>query len=775
MQLKSNFIKSEKVLFCLLLLLGNLAIWLPMFWADFPTIGLGHDSQLFAAAINGELRKGNMPWDLMTKLLSAREDIFSYPYFGIMYPFYWTLGLNGDFSYAENLKLDFISVVFHMIVASFTFSLLLKRMGCRYYVSVIFGLLYAYSLHLKMWSSWIWALSGYTWIPLCLLGIWECVNRQNYRIGIVYLGMGFGFIALGTALPLAYALVLSGAWFFACLLKARPDVNRQVKIYLSITAGGIISFCIGASHLIPTLYRSSEYIRWYSGGHLVGGLKPPYSGTLDSTLNFSLSTFKQLFMPVGWSGGVGHIYLGAAIVVLFIYFVYKNYRQPFIWPLLFIAVYFLFDAFGDATVIHKITYKLPLLGSIRYPLANVYIPIVIILILSAKSLNQLISNLQEEKHQKSSQSLFVLNVLAVVSLIVAICSYYYQSEFIWSYRVYALWVIVPPAVISVVWFFGKKVTNNSRSWLIALPIFLLSAQLVQGSVLFHPKVPKKNSLYTKCDQFVSLYDFLRKARRNVSDNNRLVINIGPDFNGCLKKHRISGSLLQSLAMMSGWNVLQIYQSPRPFKEFRLFNKLSHSKRLEDVKHSHHAGITHILSSSSEKQLSDNNDKLSKGFVLSEVKNSNLGLSNIGCIDSLSEDFVNFVTRYGTRKIKLDIESNAKNLKEAACHDSQISKGSQFLQLRRLASGIEYQVEQDSPSLFLSDQVYSDDWDVIISGARTNAFVADGYRLAAVLPAGKFKLKLQYNPADFKYGFILTCFGFFVLLIIIIQPLFIKLK
>ena len=87
-----------------------------------------------------------MPWALMTRLTGARVDIFSYPYFSIVYPFYWTLGVEGTFSYDQHLMLDATAVIFHMVLASFTFALLLSRMGCRTAVAAFGGIAYAWLL-----------------------------------------------------------------------------------------------------------------------------------------------------------------------------------------------------------------------------------------------------------------------------------------------------------------------------------------------------------------------------------------------------------------------------------------------------------------------------------------------------------------------------------------------------------------------------------------------------------------------------------------------------
>ena len=83
---KNKELNSEKwswKLFYFLLVVVNGLIWLPVLFIEYPTIGLGHDSQIFTAAIHAVLRTDNGFWSLAPKLLTAREDIFSFPYFGI--------------------------------------------------------------------------------------------------------------------------------------------------------------------------------------------------------------------------------------------------------------------------------------------------------------------------------------------------------------------------------------------------------------------------------------------------------------------------------------------------------------------------------------------------------------------------------------------------------------------------------------------------------------------------------------------------------------------
>ncbi|RBP51492.1 hypothetical protein [Arenicella xantha] len=754
-----TLISDSWLLFWLLFLAINILVWLPVFWSVFPTIGLGHDSQIYAPTINGALREGNTLSHLMPKILSAREDIYSYPYFGVLYPFYLTLGLDGDFSYLTNLKLDFASVVFHLVVACLSFSLLIKRMGVSSVVAILFGVFYGYSLHLKMWSSWIWALSGYTWIPFCLLGLWEIVNLKNRLLGFIYLLIGFGFIALGTALPLVYAVVLSAFFFLFCFLKARPNFSESVKIFAVTIAGGFVSLLIGASHLLPTLSESPNYIRWYSGGYTTGSLKPPYEGTLDSVLSFDLHGLSQFIAPTEWFG-IGHLYLGVSVIALFIYGVALNWRKIHLYPLLFGALYFLFDAFGDATFVHRISYQLPLLNSIRYPLANTYVTTTIILIVAALACSELL------RHQADrSKSIGVL-VISVATLVGTCYQLSVANDFRHSSSGLPVWVFGLPALASILAILLCRSRYSSM-----MLVILLIAYLPQNSMIMHPKVPKERDLYLSCAVFVDLQEDLYAARARLGSHARLAIdprvNSKTRESACLSKQVFLHPHLQSVAMSAGWDVMRMYHTPRPYYEHTLFKRLTISAAFKNHTRLLNAGVSHVLRATKLDEGSEYLDFYTySGHVgelhLYEIADYHLGFANLGCISRQEDGRVMFVSKGGARDIFPP--NAAKKLTPGLLCDHADLVDKSISLVSRYGSTEIYQIEQSSAGLFVSDQVFSEHWVGYLNGVKVEPLLVDGYRLAFNIPAGTYTLKYTFMPSIFRLGVWLTGLGVLVLLI-----------
>ena len=747
-------------------LLTNCLIWIPALLIDFPTIG-GHDSQIFTAAVHAELRSENGFFGMSPKLLAAREDIYSYPYFGIMYPFYFTFGLNEAFSYKTNLILDFISVVFHMVMASLTFSVLLKRMSCSSSVSIIFGLFYAYSVHMKMWSSWIWALSGYAWIPLCLLGIWETVNNRRYRLGVICMSLGFGLIALGTALPLVYALILSAGFFFFCLLKARLNKADLFKALFCIFLASILSFAIGASHILPTLHQASEYVRWYSGGAITGSFKPPYDGTLSTVLEFSVDGLKQFVMPTKWYG-VGHPFIGLSLLTLATYYFVINRRSLYVYPMLLLAVYFLFDAFGDSTFVHRITYAIPVLSSVRYPLANIYITHTVLLLFAALGVSALFEVKSKSRH-------WLVIFFGVSSVAGAIILWGFQSQLISGFReINSFWFL--PSIV-----FGVMVVAaiKSRYWKVFI-VLSLASMLPLNSMLIHPKIPKTNSLYIGCAEFSRIESDLREIRSKILGTPRFATYSGIDFksdtSACLAKKKLSPQLMNSVAMIAGWDVMQIYLSPRAIKEFRLFNRLSEQYRKFDHAALLRAGVTHVLMPKNYEPSVIHRHAVSLygkvgDYPLFEVKNFELGQASIGCVGRVegSKD-VSFQSSYGARKIT---GLPQEIITDDSYHcDLSIPSQSRIVDVDRAGSELSYRLSAShTESVFISDQVFSEEWTASIDEEVVKPFLVDGYRLGVVVPAGAKNIKLAYRPRVFIVGAILTAIGFLAVFMLLLTFVF----
>lgn len=734
--------------FYLGLFLSNVFIWLPVLLHAFPTLGLGHDNQIFQAAINSELRRSNSLLDPVLMMYGAREDIFSTPFFGVLYPFYWTFDLGRDFDYSQNLFLDFLSIAFHSVLASISFALLLKKVGCRNSIAVIFGCYYAYSLIIKFWSAWIWSSATYAWLPFALIGIHDCVISKKYLRGIFFIGAGFGFIALGTSLGIVYAFYIGFFFCLICYLYAYETGKINIKGFASMVCGGFIAFLVGASHLLPTILRSNDYIRWHSKGETVGGFKPPYEATLVGQFDFSLLAFKQLFVPTGWSFGLGHMYVGGAVIALFLYSMLKLENKKITFFVSLIVVFFLFDIFGDNTFIHSVTYQLPMLGSIRYPVSNLFISVFFLLLFAGIGAEKFLCKLSKET---ISQIVFFLIIVATTLVL-----YANKDSIIFSKHY--LWLILLPGIVASAYLLGfpilKKIT-------VPFVLLILVAQLAQNTMLFHPKIPKENQLYVKCEDFLGIVDLLK---RNYDKNKdwRIFTFVTKSFkppSSCLNNLKLNNQLLESVAMIIGWNTTQIYMSPRPYEKYKITESFTKLKTWENVGDIYRSGITHVLSNGElDKRLFERID-IQDNLKLYQVKDLNLSGSLFGCFEGTASVH-SFRSNYGSRTILVG--------------DAQIAfcdqKESLFkiISKRKIRNGYIYKLDSNDSGYLVTDQFFNKDWKVFVNGKKVIPFSVDGYRMAIKVGIGKNDVTMKYEPSDFRIAKILTYLGMIILLLLLLR-------
>ncbi len=732
----------------------NLLIWARFVGSGYYSLGLGHDSQLYTPAVHAVLRRGNALWDPVLRLFEARLDLFSSPHFGVLYPFYWTLGWSSELSLKGQLILDTTSIAFHQIVASILFAWFLKRLGCRSSLAAMGGIAYAYSLHLRDWSGWIWAFSGYSWIPLCMIGAWAVVAEARYRAGMLFLAIGFGLITLASSLQLVYALALSGVVALAGLLHARPGWQRALRAGVAIGAGGVVGALLGATHVVPVMVRGSEYVRSFSGGAVVGGFKPPYEATLVATIDGWGPL--HLLLPLWVPKGLGTAFVGAAVVALTIYLLVGHPKwRRFGWVLVAASAYFFMDAMGDLTPVHRLTYRLPLFGSVRYPVANVIVAVAGLLTTGFLGAEQMCRRLER------GESLRRWGVGLAAGFTALGCALFFlDPRLAWSFTKGLgpglLWLSLAAGVVVGL----LLVLGTTRRVRALLPVFLLLGALPIQVALLPSKALKPRLSYLECDRYRELVEVLERWRGRTGNSARLAIwwTRSPEGRQCLGRLKVSSNLLENTAMAVGWNVRKPYMTPRPVYEAHLFPGDGKLRSQEEVLR---AGITHLITNLEEDQIPAFYAPRHRGshFGLYEVTGGRLWGEVAGCL--VREGRATWlVDGDARRQIGLDPDAEKRLLDAVGCDRAPANADIARVERRRSASGsrVTYAVTLSQPSLLVTDRVVKLSWQIEVDGEPVSAVSVDGYRLGVPLPAGTHTIELRYRPWDFRLGGWLTLAG-----------------
>lgn len=192
-----------------------------------------------------------------------------------------------------------------------------------------------------------------------------------------------------------------------------------------------------------------------------------------------------------------------------------------------------------------------------------------------------------------------------------------------------------------------------------------------------------------------------------------------------------------------------------------------------------AGITHVLVDQPlpiddpRSQFYINGRPIGE-FMLYEIANSAVGLTATGCIQlSANSKTAQLISPVGQRLLTQPI--NAQQLQAVLCNSENSAVKSQLQLTARNASTLEYTINADQPTLFISDQVFSHHWKVSINGKPTPTFNIDRYRLATTLPAGESIVELNYQPRDLKIGVFFSYLGLLCWLIIGMLPVITQLR
>ena len=764
-------VKWTKGLF--LLFFFNLVAWAPLILSGSYFIGLGHDSHIYGPSINALLWRANLPWDPVLRLYEARVDIFSFPVWSVFYPSHWAFSYGTILSYKQLLTSTTIILFFHQVCASLTFFVLLRGLRCRPLYAAFGGMSYAYSLHLQNWAEWVDIFSGFTWLPLCLFGILLITKKNNYLLGCLLLSVGYGLVLLASSLAALYTLALSLIFFIASVPVSRHDFNTTIKKLGFVGLGGLLGAMVGAPAIIPIFTRSSEYIRWFSGGSVEGGMQVPYEGTLVDPID-RWGVF-HLLSPLEYGNSLGDIFIGIAVLFLSGYLIIHCARRRRFALVLFAgAIYFVLDAMGNATPIHHLTYQIPFLNSIRYPIAGGIVVVVCLLttgILGAEELSQNLS--KGRSYRPHGIVLFILSTILMISIFLL------RNEMGWIFKQnlgFSLLILsVSGSIIASLLLVIKttKINNN------IVPFILLASFFPMNTLLVQEKISKPDINYLSCIEFRELTEDLAVWRKELGKNTRIATLLDNSKNEvtCLSKLNISDSRFNSVAMASGWDVSIPYLSPRPSKEFKLFNKLGRLESLLKYDSLLKTGITHVLSNLPPSEVPSFYTKIhnSGSFYLYAIKDAAMGMNIAGCIENRNGQ-VQIVTNIGRREISIKKSALAELTKTYSCAN-QTTKELGIVDVSRNESGsiVEYNVDSSSNLLLVTDRVFNNNWYAQVNNKPVTPIIVDEYRLAIALEGGESNVELKYRPRDFSLSLVISTCGIFLIVVIGIYLLYTQKK
>ena len=199
-----------------------------------------------------------------------------------------------------NIGINIIALI-KIGISGLMFSVMLNRTNRARYINIIFGTTYALSSYYMVNMGNIMNYDSIMLIPMIVLGIYDIVRRNKYKIYILFLGM-----AIITNINMAiYVIILSILMYIYISVKEGREIKEKIKIYVLSSIGGIML----SSYLIIPIIRNGWY-RYVIQGN---GTGISISDVLTGIVN-------------GSSSSEGYISIGVIVFFAICYFLNKEIK-----------------------------------------------------------------------------------------------------------------------------------------------------------------------------------------------------------------------------------------------------------------------------------------------------------------------------------------------------------------------------------------------------------------------------------------------------------------
>jgi len=329
----------------------------------------------------GILKSGEFPlWDKYrfsgTSFLSEIQSQNFYP------PYY-------VFSFAAPEKqIDYLTVL-HTVLAGYFMFLLINYLTNNISAGIIAGVFFMFSgpFLQAFKDSNYGIISTVCWIPLILFYFLRMLDTKKYLYSAWFsLAVSMQILA-GHLQFVFYTHLMLLLVFIWHIYTTREKVARKIILY---TTAGVLSFCLTAIQLLPTLHFSKQTDR-------AGGVSYKYATGLslkpDQLITYIFTDFfgDREFNYFGPSTTSYTGYCGAiAVLFAFYYFIYSRKKIKLV--VILVSILSIFLALGKFNPLYSIIYKLPVFSIFRAPSRAIIIFSTLIIICSSLGIAKLLNS-----------------------------------------------------------------------------------------------------------------------------------------------------------------------------------------------------------------------------------------------------------------------------------------------------------------------------------------------------------------------------------------------
>jgi len=437
------------------------------------------------------------------------------------------------------------------------------RLGLRLLAAFAGAMFFMFCFNNTLLSPFYWRLAATAWTPFALAAVWLISTGKSRKHGIVLGAPAIAFLVFAKSTqPLAYFAYL--AFFFASagfltLLVQEKTIKALYKPVFSMLLLVGISVLLTFPILFPLIEHQAEYIRWTTDGPIRGfGNKVTYEASQQFA--YPLHGIWNLLIPLPKMFSIGSTFMGAAALVAIATAWASKPHRILVAILSFVLVYFVINGFGDALKLTRLTYKLPILTSVRQLTSHYVFVVVCASVLIAIGFDTILSIKTHKVRMMLASVIFVIIITTIIGLIT-------QPNLLVLNR---QWRFVSWALIMAPILFGMLLFVNSPKWQKGLAIASIILMVLPSSQLRTDKtrdVTKSNAYYVqvKTQDTIAAWNAAAEIKSGALVSSFVKRPYQNDT-----KH-LSHYHINSLALYAGLRPFNVGYTPRPFAEFKHFN------------------------------------------------------------------------------------------------------------------------------------------------------------------------------------------------------------
>lgn len=637
-----------------------------------------------------------------------------------------------------------ISIVFHYLFASVGAFLLGRQLKLNNFVSLLFGLMFAYSSYMIIHAMHMANISGVSYLPFLFLFWFKFIEKKKYFY--IFIASGLMALCILAGYPQVAFFNYLILFLFALSYLVKLYIEKDFVLFKHIIFGFIIfvalPFGLASVQLLPTNefvslsnrasfdyeFAKQGSLHWYD---LLTAVMPKVFGVWSWNQTAGELEYWATHQEGSWMFSIANIFVSVLVLVLLIPAVrvsVKNNVNKFL--VLFLSVFsvlVLMFALGGNFFFHKLLYDIvPVFDRFRNPGHILFLYMFCVSFITALGLDALIKDKKKFNRFLNQKYLIILSVIFVFFFVLIIAGTFKSGERLSNDKIYGwvtgqyltFFIVFIAFAVSIYLFLKDKIKFNVFSVLVTVillfELYYIWFEQNNGSIN-----PEK--LYSQNSQAAS--DIKEQLK-----SEQFRVNMRHGGNMIFQRNQ---GMLDRIPLIEGYGALLLNKYFPPQKSEtdnkQVLDMLNVKYKIE------------VDNNAKSMKLVENTGYFPRAKMFYEVK-----------VIENEEQLVNYMKspEYDWRKT-LILEKNPGNIQLPAVVDSNIISEVKVTDYN--INGMKFEVNTSENGFLFISEVFYPAWNAYIDDNPVETLRANYCLRAVYLEIGTHTVEMKYESGTFNTG------------------------